>query len=338
MTAAPWFWREDGLAARLVRAGLAPAAFAYDAGQRTRAFLARPMRTTTPLICVGAASVGGAGKTPTAIAIARMLQARGLRPVFLTRGYRGVARGPLCVDPDTDEAASVGDEPLLLARTARTVMAKDRRAGAAFADSLGADVVIMDDGFQNPTIEKDAAILLVRNGASTARAVLPAGPWREPPDRASARADLVMAIDGATPSVEGRPVFTAHSALEKNGLGELRAGPPALAFCGVAAPERFFAALEAEGVTLAAVVPFPDHHAFSEAELRRLERERARLGAVLVTTEKDFARLPPLHRDGIRPVPMRMLIDDEPGLFACLSAAIRARRGRPLGTQAPEPA
>ncbi len=156
-----------------------------------------------PVICLGNLTIGGAGKTPAALAVAHLLLAAHERPFFLSRGYGGRLAGPVRVDPSFHHAADVGDEPLMLARLAPTIVARDRVAGAHVARSAGASVIVMDDGFQNPSLIKDLAILLVdgRRGIGNGR-IIPAGPLRAPlrnSDRARASRSSSSARRTASP-------------------------------------------------------------------------------------------------------------------------------------------
>lgn len=292
---APAWWRDDsGPWPRL----LAPVGHLYGAGVRARFALARSARADVPVICIGNPTAGGAGKTPTAIATAGIVTSLGKRPVFLTRGYGGSTRGPHTVDPQTDTAAEVGDEPLLLARLATTVVAADRALGARHGAAEGADVIVMDDGFQNPGLAKDLSVLVVdaEVGIGNGR-VLPAGPLRAPLafqlDRAGA---LVVVGSGAAadPLVEamtarGRPSFRA--ALEPAGDVAWAQGATCIAFAGIGRPEKFFATLAALGARIAERHGFPDHHRYSDAEAEALLRSAEAEGATLVTTKKDWLRI-----------------------------------------------
>src|ERR1700742_80698 len=151
-----FWWRDAGFAAHL----LAPGAAIYGlvAGARLKR---RGRRADLPIVCIGNPTVGGAGKTPTALAVARMLQADGETPVFLSRGYGGRLAGPLQVHATMHRASEIGDEPLLLVRTAPTIVAHDRAKGAQMAAAAGASVIVMDDGFQNPSLAKDFSVLVV---------------------------------------------------------------------------------------------------------------------------------------------------------------------------------
>ena len=188
---APGFWQKDGLLPRL----LAPASLCFAAGGWLRRRLASPQHVEAQVICVGNLVAGGAGKTPVAVAIGERLLARGATVHFLSRGYGGRERGPLRVEPDRHGAADVGDEPLLLARTAPTWIARDRAAGAAAAVTAGAGVIVMDDGFQNHTLRKDLSLLVVDGGYGFGnKRVMPAGPLREPLASGLGRADAVVLI------------------------------------------------------------------------------------------------------------------------------------------------
>ncbi len=253
-------------------------------------------RAGVPIICIGNPTLGGAGKTPTALAVARMLKAAGERPVFLSRGYGGRQRGPLLVAPDRDRAADVGDEPLLLARVAPTVVAHDRVEGAKAAQAAGASIIVMDDGFQNPSLAKDFSVLVIdgRRGLGNSR-VFPAGPLRAPLDAQLARADAVVlvgavgegaAVAGAAAEARKLPLFRAWLEPDREAIATL-AGGRVLAFAGIGDPERLFATLREAGIAVAATRNFADHHRYTPADARDLCRQADAEGLMLVTTEKD---------------------------------------------------
>jgi tetraacyldisaccharide 4'-kinase len=252
-----------------------------------------------PVICVGNLTVGGAGKTPAALAIARLLLAAHERPFFLSRGYGGQSSGPLRVDPAVHSAAAVGDESLLLARLAPTIVARDRLAGAKAARCGAATVIVMDDGFQNPTLAKELAILMVdgRRGIGNGRTI-PAGPLRAPLETQISHAQAMVIVgrpDGLTALVERarrHNVAIFHTRLEPDGptiaaLG----GRRVLAFAGIGDPEKFFATLTENGIAVAERASFPDHHRYTAAEAQTLLARADKENLVLVTTEKDLARL-----------------------------------------------
>jgi len=252
-----------------------------------------------PVICVGNLTVGGAGKTPAALAIARLLLAAHERPFFLSRGYGGQSSGPLRVDPAVHSAAAVGDESLLLARLAPTIVARDRLAGAKAARCGAATVIVMDDGFQNPTLAKELAILMVdgRRGIGNGRTI-PAGPLRAPLETQISHAQAMVIVgrpDGLAALVERarrHNVAIFHTRLEPDGptiaaLG----GRRVLAFAGIGDPEKFFATLTENGIAVAERASFPDHHRYTAAEAQTLLARADKENLVLVTTEKDLARL-----------------------------------------------
>ncbi|MGP1394512.1 MAG: tetraacyldisaccharide 4'-kinase [Inquilinaceae bacterium] len=290
----PRFWyRQPGSAAAL----LSPAAALWGLGGTLRRRTSRPASAPVPIICVGNVVAGGAGKTPVVLALAETCAVGGRRPHLLSRGYGGRLRGPVRVDPDTHSARDVGDEPLLLARSAPTWVARDRLAGARAAAAAGAGMIILDDGLQNPRLHKDLALLVVdgETGFGNGR-LIPAGPLREPPAVALARADAVIVMgtdrhglaDGA--AAAGRPILQAR--LEPDDDAARLKGKPVVAFAGIARPAKFFATLEGIGARLVARFAFPDHHRFDPDELMQMADLAAASGARLVTTEKDHVRLP----------------------------------------------
>src|SRR5262245_12159242 len=269
----PFWWRDAGIGAHL----LSPAAAIYGA-VAARRLAGSGRRAGVPVVCIGNPTVGGAGKTPTALAVARKLAAAGENPVLLSRGYGGRLSGPLLVDPARHHAADVGDEPLLLARAAPTIVARDRVHGAEAALAAGAGVIVMDDGFQNPSLAKDFCVLVIdgRRGVGNAR-VIPAGPLRAPLAAQLDRAHAVVLVGaaGATAPVLAQarardlPVFQAR--LEPDAAGVAALGRArVLAFAGIGDPEKLFATLADAGVAVAARRSFADHHRYTLAEARSL--------------------------------------------------------------------
>ncbi len=289
-----FWWREAGLAAGL----LAPLAALYGAVASAR-LAQRGARASAPVVCVGNPTVGGAGKTPLVLTLARLLAAAGEAPILLTRGYGGRLGGPLRVDPARHGAADVGDEPLLLARVAPTFVARDRVAGAQAAVAAGASVIVMDDGFQNPSLQKSFSVLVVdaRRGIGNGR-VVPAGPLRAPLDAQLARADALVVVGtgngGAGVMVAARargvPVFHGDLVADATVVATL-AGKRVLAFAGIGDPEKLFATLAGAGITVAAKRSFPDHHRYTPAQARLLCEQAERDALMLVTTEKDLVRM-----------------------------------------------
>ncbi|CAA7620104.1 tetraacyldisaccharide 4'-kinase [Magnetospirillum sp. UT-4] len=289
---APEFWRTDSLAARL----LAPLSALYAGAVARRLAGTVPVRAPVPVICVGNIVAGGAGKTPVCLALADMLAARGARPHLLTRGYGGTEAGPRLVDPLRHDAARVGDEALLLAARAPTWVARCRPDGAVAAAEMGAGVVVMDDGFQNPSLHKDLSLVVVDGGYGFGNGrVIPAGPCREPVAIGLDRADAVVLVGddqtGVLAVLAGRTVLRAR--LVPGPEAEALRGRRVAAFAGIGRPAKFFDTLAACGAELAAARSFPDHHPFARAEILRLLDEAIALDAIAVTTAKDAIRLPP---------------------------------------------
>ena len=288
-----FWWDPDG-----GRWWLKPFASAYGIAAAMR-MRSAARRAGVPVICLGNLTVGGAGKTPAAIEVGRLLLAAHERPYFLSRGYGGRLAGPARVEPARHTAAAVGDEPLLLARLAPTIVSRDRVAGAEAAHRDGATVIVMDDGFQNPTLTKDLAIVLVdgHRGIGNGR-VVPAGPLRAPLAAQLARAHALLLVGaplraGSVVEEARRhdlPVLRAHLRPDPKLIAALGRGR-VLAFAGIGDPEKFFATLSDAGVAVAVTRSFPDHHRYTRAEARALREEADREGLMLVTTEKDLARL-----------------------------------------------
>jgi tetraacyldisaccharide 4'-kinase len=311
---APDFGQRRGAAAAL----LAPLGWLYGA---TVAFKARHTKAFDPglsVICVGNLTAGGSGKTPIAIVLAEMLRARGHRPYFLTRGYGGSERGPVLASRG-HSAAVMGDEALLLARTAPTIVARDRAAGARLAKEKGATVIVMDDGHQNFSLRKNLSLVVVDAETGFGNGYqIPAGTLREPVAQGLARADAVILVGDGAPGLGGYngPVFRAHLKAE----GDTFSGKTVFAFAGIGRPEKFTASLEDSGAAVMGSCFFADHHPYTEDEITQL---RAVAGdAMLVTTEKDFVRLSTAQREGIRMLKVAAVFDDAPAMERLLDSIV----------------
>ncbi|MBJ3777684.1 tetraacyldisaccharide 4'-kinase [Acuticoccus mangrovi] len=289
MKAPGFWWRTDaGLASRL----LSPAGAMVGRVAARRMAEAARYRAPCPVICIGNPTVGGAGKTPVALAVAAALKAAGARPAFLTRGYGGRLAGPVVVVGE--DAAAVGDEALILASAAPTVVARDRAAGGRLAATLG-DVIVMDDGFQNPGLAKDFSVLVVDRAVGVGNArVTPAGPLRAPLAAHLARADALLVVDageGVAAPLAGLDGVPAYDARLVSSAPVPLAGVRVLAYAGIGRPQKFFAGLAALGAELVATAPFPDHHPYRDGEAEALVRAAVDGGLRLVTTRKDWVRL-----------------------------------------------
>jgi tetraacyldisaccharide 4'-kinase len=311
----PWFWRNQSITAKVIAAALSPLSALYDLGQRARWKITSPVTTAAPIICIGNATLGGVGKTPFAITLYGLLREEGLQCQFLTRGYGGVERGPLKANPADHNAADIGDEALLLARCGPVWVARDRRSGAKAAAHDGAEVIIMDDGFQNPTVQKAFSVLLIDAEDMGANGlVFPAGPFREPIARAQSRADVTVYV--------GQTKDSAQRAADHHGSPfaawlEPREAPPpqrVMAFSGIGKPERFFTALRRSGFDVAETAAFPDHHPFTVQNLSALATTASKHGAAMITTEKDHVRLASDFQESVLTFPVRMKIN-QPALF-----------------------
>jgi tetraacyldisaccharide 4'-kinase len=294
-------------------------------------------RVAVPVICIGNFVLGGAGKTPTAIAIAKMLLQRGERVAFLSRGYGGEKRvAPLRVDPLMHGARAVGDEPLLLARVAPCYVGADRVASARAAIEQGASVLVMDDGLQSPALAKDLRLAVVDVDAGFGNGLcFPAGPLRAPVGDQARFVDAVIYIGAAEGArmktvAPGRPHFAAHLRPDAIASAPL-IGRSVLAFAGIGRPEKFFATLEAIGARVAVRQSFPDHHRFGRRELEGLAREADRRGLTLVTTEKDAVRMAPADRATIAELPVTLAFEDAKSLEKLVMAAVSAQRAKTRG-------
>ncbi len=319
---APEFWREDGLLPHI----LSPLSAGYGLAGRLRDALAHPKDPGAPVICIGNLVAGGAGKTPVAISLLKLLTAHGKRAYGLTRGYGGRLAGPERVDPARHDADHVGDEALLLARAAPTWIARNRVAGALAATSAGADVIVMDDGLQNPHLTRRLSLLVVDGtyGFGNAR-VMPAGPLREPLARGLARADAAVILGKDTWGVEDRlrgrlNMLRAELAPDK-GTPAL-AGRRVVAFAGIGRPGKFFATLEAMGAILIECRAFADHYRYRHDDLAALIAHAGSEGAIVVTTEKDEVRVPAELRGKVMAVPVAVAWQNLPELESLLARAL----------------
>ncbi len=300
---------------------LSPFAMCYRCVGRLRAFLARPYGASVPIICVGNLTVGGAGKTPVALALARRLVGKGVKVHFLTRGYGGALSGPIRVEQNHHSAADVGDEALLLAAAAPCWVARNRKDGAIAAIAGGAELLILDDGHQNPHLVKDLSLLLVDAERGFGNAwVVPSGPLREPVIRGLARADAVLMMgEGSQPIITDKQQLRAHRHIRDPGTVR---GKRLFAFCGIGAPQQFFAMLRETGAEMAGEQVFADHHPFTDHEINQIISRAAKSDAMPVTTEKDWVRLPPALRPQIMAIGMEIQFADEPALARLLETVI----------------
>ncbi len=317
MNREPAFWWRPGTGALLT-----PLAALYGAVAALR-MQSSGQDAGLPVICLGNLTVGGAGKTPAALAVAQLLLAVHERPFFLSRGYGGKLVGPVRVNPALHHAADVGDEPLLLARLAPTVVARDRVAGARLAQFAGASVIVMDDGLQNSALAKDLAVLLVdgRRGIGNGH-IIPAGPLRAPLGLQLDRVQAIVVVgplDGVAAILDrarlrGITIFHARFEPDRSVIAAI-GKRKVLAFAGIGDPEKFFASLRESGIAIAEHVGFPDHHRYTAADAQNLIGRAQAANLMLVSTEKDLMRLagePQLEALAARvsAFPVRLVIDE----------------------------
>ncbi len=334
----PAFWyRPPSLVSRL----LSPLGVIYGAVTAWRM-----NRTGTcagiPVICIGNYHTGGAGKTPTTLRLADILRALRETPFVVSRGYGGRLRGSVRVRPEVHTAADVGDEPLMMSSTIPVVVARDRLAGAALAKSQGASLILLDDGFQNPSLKKDMSMIVIdaSRGIGNGR-VFPAGPLRAPLPTQIAKTDALIVVgeghgaDGVIETLErsGVPVMRAGLKADLKSLAALR-DRRVLAFAGIGDPGRFFATLRTNGFNLVQERSFADHHPFSVAEIGRLVKEAAEKSLVLVTTEKDMARIRSntnlaRYVDGIATLAVKLEFTDEEKLRDLIVRRLAEVRKKP---------
>lgn len=319
----PRFWHSPpGIASFL----LAPLGALYGLATARRVRKEPDCVAKIPIICVGNINAGGTGKTPTVIALVMHLQGLGYQPHIVSRGYGGRITAPTRVDERTHTATDTGDEPLLLAAFCPTWISRNRADGVRLAQQAGAEVIVLDDGFQNPSVRKDLSIVVVDASIGFGNGyAIPAGPLRETVPNGLARADMVLSIGSVSAQSKfdtqwGTQINCPHVTGE---LVPLETGMDwsdldVLAFAGIGHPEKFFLTLRALGANLIRTEALDDHQPFTDKLLQRLEADARTSNAQLVTTEKDAVRLPAQFRKNVLTVPVRLQLDDWTTLDAAL--------------------
>lgn len=327
-----WWYRRDRRHAPMARLLLKPASWIWAAATARRIARTTPVDPGAPVISIGNLTVGGSGKTPVAREVLRLLRAAGIDAHALSRGYGGRLKGPVRVDLTTHDAAAVGDEPLMLATGSPAWIARNRLAGACAAVAAGAQALVLDDAHQNPTLKKALGLIVVDGETRNDEwpfgdgSVFPSGPMREPLQTGLARADAVVILLPADLSDADPELVAAFGDLPVFIARLLPDGPPPpgpqVGFAGIAKPWKVEQALKAAGCDLADFVPFPDHAAYSPADLALLADRAAVFDAGLVTTEKDWVRLPPDWRDRAVSWPVTARFDDEASFAALLQTVV----------------
>ncbi|MCF6292225.1 MAG: tetraacyldisaccharide 4'-kinase [Robiginitomaculum sp.] len=320
---APAFWNEKHghAAAPLTRALLTPVSWIYSTIAKNRYEKIQPTKLSVPVICVGNISLGGSGKTPLAMAIAKALLAQGKNPAFISRGHGGSIKQPTKVDPTIHNYTQVGDEPLLLSEIAPVFIGRDRLQAAQLAIDNGACCLIMDDGFQNPSLHKDLAIITIDTGVGHGNGrVFPAGPLRETVQNAVTRADAIVLIGGEKqPDLGGYNglVFRSHlQAPDKAPDGKL------IAFAGIGRPEKFFSSLRDAGAGLEQEIAFADHQPYTDKHVADLFAWATSSGAKLITTAKDLMRWPEDLRNELLIWPVELVFDPANDIISLLQKVL----------------
>lgn len=310
----PSFWHErdrySRRAAPITRLLLTPVSALYAWAGERRIRTTEAESVGAKVICIGNLTVGGSGKTPVVAAIRQALSEQGLRTASLSRGYKGKLEGPVKVDPSYHSAEAVGDEALMLACSGEAWIGKDRVAAAKAMTQDGVDIIIMDDGHQNPTLKKDLSIIIIDGGNPVGNGmVFPKGPLREPVERGLSRADAVIIMGEPAHDI---PEVRAFDGPVLKGQTVSNGPPPhgpLVAFAGIGRPQKFFDTLTSEGAELVDAIPFPDHHSFSASDSEYLTRLAGERNARLITTEKDYVRLNEDQRKDILTHPVHAEFD-----------------------------
>ncbi len=322
----PSFWYPKGTHTKSWKASLLePLSVVYAFFYRLHQGFVEPEEIDIPVICIGNLVAGGTGKTPTAIAVLEFLKQEGFaaNPCFLLRGYGGAERGPVLVNLEKHTAWDVGDESLILARHAPTIVSADRVAGAELAHTQGADLVLMDDGLQNPGIHKDFNIIVVNGEMGFGnKLMMPAGPLREPLKRGLSKGDAFILIGEDKTGVsallpQDKPLLKAHLETEKSSIPSKK--QRYFAFAGLGYPDKFFNYLKGDlGLDIVETKAYADHYPYAEYDLQELHTKASGLDAALITTEKDHLRLPANDTITVHSIPVKMVLEGSDLLKAAL--------------------
>ena len=309
-----------------IKSALKPIASLYQIGHRIHSKSQKPQKVKIPVICIGNITTGGSGKTPTAIAINKIITENKLfnNPCFLTRGYGAKNQSTrfISVHEPTHET---GDEPKILLNHSKTIISKNRHEGARLAQGSDHDIVIMDDGFQNNTLYKNVSLLVVDGNTGFGNeCTLPAGPLREPIKDGIHKTNAVILIgddiNGCLTNIPSeKPIFKATIKAKSD---KIDVSQKYLAFCGLAHPSKFFSTLNTSNINVIEHKEFADHHPYTQNELDQLVERAKKIGAKLITTEKDFVKIPPKFHDNIQTLPIELKFDDEKQLTEFLKSSL----------------
>ena len=323
MLKAPKFWyqKKDSYLSR----SLYPLSLLFRLGTKIRNFASTSKKSSLPVICIGNIVVGGAGKTPVSLKIGKMLIKAGYKPHFISKGYAGIIKTSTLVE-SWHSPTSVGDESILLSKVAPTWIGKNRNKSGEYAKMQGGDCLIMDDGFQNPTIYKDFSIIVINASQEFGnKRVMPSGPLRESIKRGLTRTNLVIVIGDTTDDLKklipsNIPIMSAKFIINKE--NKIFKGQKITAFAGIAYPEKFFTSLAEQGAQIVKEVIYPDHHIYHENDLLNLAEIANKTQSILVSTQKDFVRIPKSYRSLVNTLEGEIVFDNEELLLKIISDVI----------------
>ena len=325
MLKAPKFWYKKNKT--FYSSFFYPFSLLFILGSLIRNFFSKKKNNPIPLICIGNLVVGGAGKTPVCIRIGNLLIKSGYKPNFISKGYAGLIKESTLVE-NWHSPASVGDESLLLSEVAPTWVGENRTRSSFLAYKKGADCLIMDDGFQNPSIEKNFSIIVINGEQEFGnKRVIPSGPLRESIIKGLSRTNLVIVIGDMSEDLRNNipaeiPVFNAKFNINEN--NEIFKGKDITAFAGIAFPEKFFSSLKQQGAKIVKEITYPDHHIYNENDLLSLAENANKKKSILVTTRKDFIRIPKSYRPIVNTLDGEIIFENEDLLIEILSNVIES--------------
>ncbi len=317
---APQFWQKNGICAK----ALSPFSKIYASKTAKRLSETKPYKAKVPVICIGNLVAGGAGKTPVALHIAKQLIADGVAVHFLCSNYAGEVETAQKVE--SDDCVKYGDEAVLLSETAPTWVGKDRGVTAKLAQKDGAEIMIMDDGFQNPSLKKDFSIVVVDGGYGFGNSrVIPAGPLREPIEVGLERADCMVVIGEEKIKLPEFkiPKFSADLEIQYD---EFLQAEEVVAFCAIARPNKFYDSLRAKGLKIVDELSFPDHHLYGEEDLKKILGSATDKRAIAVTTEKDYVKIPKQLRVMLHLVRANLVFAEDKKFFAELKKKTKPKK------------
>tara|TARA_Y100001970_G_scaffold3563_1_gene4095 strand:+ start:3515 stop:4507 length:993 start_codon:yes stop_codon:yes gene_type:complete len=316
-----WYQKKDTVLSN----SLYPLSLLFRFGTKIRHLISKKQRSPLPIICIGNIVVGGAGKTPVSLKIGKLLIKAGYKPHFISKGYSGLVKNSTLVQT-WHSARSVGDESILLSEVAPTWVGPDRIFSSSLAKKNGGDCLILDDGFQNPTIDKDFSIIVISAEQEFGnKRVMPSGPLRESIRRGLSRTDLVIVIGDISEDLKNTlsiniPIIEANFEIKKQ--TKIFKGQNITAFAGIAYPEKFFKSLKEQGAKIVKEISYPDHYIYNENDLLSLAETANNTKSILVSTQKDYVRIPKSYRSLVNTLEGEIVFKNEEFLINLLSNVI----------------